>query len=431
MIVMGTVLTSLYRESLYNNSLFLMLSFLSISLFGFVFWIVAAKVLSIKDMGLAISIISFALLTTSIARFGIDSGFIRHFHACADRNHLYNVVVYVPLFISLLLTAVSLMALDYICPSIGFLMDGAYLVAYLSLIVLMSMNSSNNSALMVLKRSDYLFVQNLFLGLRVIIILIFPLLGIFSGILNILVSFVLAYAISNVFASLAIYRLDKLSLRPRIDYGSIKKIFSYSLGTYFSDIILLIPTSLLPLVVLNSLGPEESAYYSIACSLSFIIWMIPQAVSTALFVEGSYETPLRDNVIKALKFTYIMLIPVLIGIFLFGDQLLLLYNSDFSENSLELLKLFSISSLFATIVFIFSSIKKVKKEIKTLTIFCMINALLILSMAVPFLDSYGINGIGYVYIITNAILSTAIISLAVIRMFMKNARRRTLQECPS
>lgn len=415
---------SLYNEPLYSNSIFLMLNFLSISFFGFLFWIVAANVLSTKDVGLAISIISLATLTTSISRFGIDSGFIRHFYAHENRSSLYNIIIFVPPLISLLIAAASVIVIYYI-PSLSFVAGNVYVITYIALIILMSINTSENSVLMALKRSDFLFVQNLFLGLRVIIILLFPLLGIFLGIYNVIIAFAIAYALSNIFATIAIFRLGKLSLKPQIDHSSIKRIFSYSIGTYFSDVILLIPTNLLPLIVLYMLGPEESAYFSIACSLSFIIWMIPQAISISLFVEGSNDMPLKDNTIKALKFSYILLIPVLIGIFLFGDRLLLLYDGGFAENSFELLKLFSISSLFATIIYIFTSIKKVKKDIKMLAIVSFLNAMLTLTLSVPFIKLYGINGIGYVYILANAALSIAIIVIAAIGIYNRYGHRST------
>ena len=48
------------------------------------------------------------------------------------------------------------------------------------------------------------------------------------------------------------------------------------------------PNLILPIMVLNVLGAEQAAYYYIAYAIAALLFMIPGAISTSLFVEGSH-----------------------------------------------------------------------------------------------------------------------------------------------
>ena len=85
----------------------------------------------------------------------------------------------------------------------------------------------------------------------------------------------------------------------------------------------------------------------------------------SLFVERSHEMPLRVNVIKSLKFSMLLLIPAIAFIFLISSKLLLLFDKQYSEQSLELLScLLAVSSLFSVVTSIYSSINTMWKNIK-------------------------------------------------------------------
>jgi len=48
------------------------------------------------------------------------------------------------------------------------------------------------------------------------------------------------------------------------------------------------PNMILPIMVLNVLGAEQAAYYYIAYAIAALLFMIPNAISMSLFVEGSH-----------------------------------------------------------------------------------------------------------------------------------------------
>ena len=62
-----------YRESIYRNSIAMMLNYLLISFVGLIFWMFAARTSSASDIGQATAIVSAAALINSISRLGMDA----------------------------------------------------------------------------------------------------------------------------------------------------------------------------------------------------------------------------------------------------------------------------------------------------------------------------------------------------------------------
>lgn len=68
-----------FKDPLYKNSFFIMLTSLSSSGFGFVFWMLAAKLYMKEDVGIATALISSMGMLILLTRFGLDVSIIRFF----------------------------------------------------------------------------------------------------------------------------------------------------------------------------------------------------------------------------------------------------------------------------------------------------------------------------------------------------------------
>ncbi|MCK4736330.1 MAG: oligosaccharide flippase family protein [Methanophagales archaeon] len=67
------------NDPLYKNSFFLVLSRVFNVACGFFFWMLAARLYSINDVGLATALISSSGLLILLTRFGLDQSIIRFF----------------------------------------------------------------------------------------------------------------------------------------------------------------------------------------------------------------------------------------------------------------------------------------------------------------------------------------------------------------
>jgi O-antigen/teichoic acid export membrane protein len=264
------------------------------------------------------------------------------------------------------------------------------------------------TAVTALRRGDLYLLQTIIFGVRIPLLLIFA----SFGVMGILSALEIAYFITFISGLYIISRLG-VKFRLALNIGSLKEIFSFSLGTYTADILSIAPAAIIPLMIVNTIGAMNNAYFYVAYSIASLLLTIPGAVSTSLFVEGSHNIPLKENVIKSLKLTMMILIPATIIILLFGREVLLIFNKEFSDQSFALLQILAISGLFSAITSIYLTIKRVQKDIKIINFINLISSLFLIVIGYILLIKFGLMGIGYTWLILNIGMCLLIIGLVI------------------
>jgi O-antigen/teichoic acid export membrane protein len=154
----------------------------------------------------------------------------------------------------------------------------------------------------------------------------------------------------------------------------------------------------LPVMVVNLLGAEQNAHFYVAWMIAGLLFAIPAAVSNSLFAEGAhFEDDLWSNVVKSLKFVFVILVPAVVLVLLVGKWLLLLFGEGYSAGGLLLLRILSVSSLFAGVSIIYTATLRVEARMMELGLiygFITFASLLGSYFVMP---AYGMAGIGYVW----------------------------------
>lgn len=399
-----------YREPLYRNSIAIMLNTASGAIFGFLFWIVAARSMSSVDVGFATAIISVGTLITTLSKLGMDNGLIRFLPKSNNKDDLYSTTLIMTLAISTALTCVFIVLIDVLSPSLSFIKTGLFPLIVILYVTLNSINSIQNNAFIALRRGDLSFLQNLILGIRIPLLLYVAFLGV-TGTIS---SYVVALLLTFIFGLFVIHKLG-VSFKFRVNIEALKETLGFSLGNYTASIFSIAPSTIIPIMIVNTIGANNSAYFSIAYSIAGALAMIASSIGTSLFVEGSHNLPLKENVIKSYKFIFILLVPAVILILLFGDKVLLIFNKEYAEQAFPILRLLTIATVFSAVTSIYISIKRIQKDIKAINILNFTASVLIIILGYLFLKIYGLSGIGYAWLITNAIICFIVISLVLFK----------------
>jgi len=262
-----------------------------------------------------------------------------------------------------------------------------------------------------MRKGNYYFLQNLVINSRIILIFIFVSMGAI-GIYN-------SFWVATFFSlGVALFLLKyELKLTFSFNKDFFKESLKFSTGNYISSLFSSTPALILPILVLNILGVNQAAYYYIAYAIVSIIFMVPNAVSTSLFVEGSHGESLKKGVVKSYAIIFTLLIPMVLIIFFLGQYILSFLGESYLE-SLELLKIFALSSFFVAIVYVYISVKRVQMDIKSLMLVSITTCILTLSLSPLFLLEFGIIGIGYAWIITYGIIALSLIGLSIKQFFI-------------
>ena len=397
---MGSVIAQLkdlynwFKDPLYLNSFYILLTNISSALFGFIFWIVAAKLYTPQEVGIATALISSMSLIVLLAKVGLDFSIIRYFPV-RDKNVVYGTSIVITTLFSLIFGLIFILGVDLFSPELKdiYTLESAGLL--LIFIIANAIANLAGIAFVALRHSEYYLIQNLFSGSK--ILLLFPLA--YLGASGIFGSVGISFILTTIFSSLLLVK-SGIKHSFGVDKKFLAESFRFSLGNYLVGLFQTAPNLILPIMVLNILGADAAAYYYIAFSVAFILFIIPNAISTSLFVEGSNGGSLRQSTIRSSIAIYALLIPAVIILYFFGDVVLGLIGEEYAANGFELFRVMIFTSLFLPVAYVYSAVKRVQNEVRELV---FLNGLIFVSLvglAHICMINYGIVGIGYAWVIS-------------------------------
>ncbi|NLZ30185.1 MAG: oligosaccharide flippase family protein, partial [Methanomicrobiales archaeon] len=379
------------QEPLIRNSFFIMASSLVAAGFGFFFWMIAARLYSQADVGIATALMSSMGLLILLSRLGLDQSVIRFFPQ-RDKNRVLGTAIIVPTAVALGAGVVFIATVDIIAPELVIVRTVAPL--YLGFLGAYSVTWVLEGAFNAVRRSEYYFILNLLYGSRILFLL--PL--IFLGAMGIFSSFGLSFVLG---LGLAFILLPRCSIRPTlgVDRTFLREAWQFSAGAYIAGILMAAPNMVIPIMVLNVLGAESTANYYITYAIVSVLFMIPYAFTTSLFVEGSHGGEMKRSVLRALASMFALLIPAIIGLSLFGEQILNLIGKDYVEG-IALLRILALSAIFVSICQTFISIAKVRDDIRSLIIISGFVSVSLLGLGYTLMHRLGLIGMGYAWFAT-------------------------------
>lgn len=382
------------KDSLFKNSFFILITLSSTAGFGFIFWVIAAKIYPPEEVGVATALISSMGLLIHLSRFGLDFSTIR-FIPTKNKSDVFSTAVIVTTVLSFLIGVIYIAGIDLFSPELQILKSGPNSILFLVTLVINSLTTVAGVTFVSLRMAQYQFIQSLCNGSRILFLfplVIFGTMGIFESVgLSSLLTFLLVFAL-----------LARIGIKTKfsIDKEFLIDSLHFSAGNYLAGIFILSPTMILPIIVLNILGAEEVAYYYMAYSIASLIHMIPNAMSTSLFVEGSYGEDLKKNVIKSLSIIVILLIPMIIIFLSFGRSLFGAINENYAIYSLKVFQIMTVASLFVAVNYMYYSINRVLNNIKSNIFISGTVFALLLSLSYIFGLMYGLTGVGYAWLVS-------------------------------
>lgn len=393
-----SVLREYLKKPFYRNSIYLTLGrFLDVG-FGFLFWILAARLYSVADVGIATALISSLGLVLAFSRLGFDSTIIR-FMPTYDHSRVFNSCLWITTAATVVVGIIYLAAIDLISPDIVFIRD--YSPLFILFAIVNSITTTTGNALLSFRKADLKFVQNLIMGARLPLLLPLALLGS----LGVFYSFGFAYIAATVFG-LVIIR-GYVTLSPWIDREFTRKTFRFSSLNYLASLFGSVPSLVMPILIVNLINPEDAALYYVAFAIGNLVLIIPDAMSTSFFVEASHGINLRKGVIRSLAAAYVILVPAVLFIVFFGDILLGFFGKDYLV-AFDLLRVVAVSSLFVTIYNLFIPLQNIRLQVGGTVVLNLIRFILLLGLSYIFLTWFGVIGAGYAWALTYIIMGAGI-----------------------
>ncbi|MGI6114464.1 MAG: lipopolysaccharide biosynthesis protein [Mahellales bacterium] len=390
----------LINNPLYKNSFFLLLSRGFNAGCGFFFWMVAARLYSMEDVGMATALNSALGLVILFSRLGFDNSLIR-FIPMNNKQRVFNTCLIITTIASVFTAVIYISGVQIFSPKLSFLQP-LVSVIFIATVVVNSIALTTGNTFIATRKANQYFIQNIFMTAR--LPLLIPL--VFGCSLGIFGAFGISYFLASLYSITLIKK--EIGIELKLDRNFIKDSFKFSSGNYIAEALSAAPTYIIPLMIINMLNEAEAAKYYIAFAIGNIVLMVSDALSTSLFVEGSHGENLRNNLAKALLAIFAILLPTATAIYIWSDLLLGLFGKNYI-GAFELLRLQVLSCPFVAIYTLFINVQKVRMHIKNIIKVNLIRFAILLSLSYLLIIKFGIIGVGYAWMATYVALCIAIV----------------------
>lgn len=387
------------KDDLFKNSSFIFISRMSNVIVGFLFWLVAARYYNISDVGTAAVLFSWISVILTFSRLGYDTSLVRFISF--DKVKIFVTCIYITTISSIIMCILSIFLIKIFTPSL--VINGTFYIILLIISICNSITATESNYFVATKQGFRLLIQSIFLALRIPLLIPFSTFNDFGILLSLSISFLLS-SLSGLYW---ISKLENFGLK--FDGRFARESFNFSFLNYISTLFYTLPLLVMPMIVLNLLGPDETAKFYIVLNLGIAMVMIPDAISRSLYVEGcSNLKSFKLNMINAIKGTYCLLGLSFLFILIFGKNLLELFGSNYTS-AYELLKIISFANFSVAVVLLFTPIQNIRLKVGSIVFYNFIRCILLLILPFALVPIFNFAGIGYSWLIGNLIISILMI----------------------
>jgi O-antigen/teichoic acid export membrane protein len=221
--------------------------------------------------------------------------------------------------------------------------------------------------------------------------LLFPIFVIGSGYIGIFSAQLAGVILALTASVLLLRRKHGFNFLLKPSKSSMDGKWRFAMGSYTSDLVGGLPSSVLPIIVVARLGPVDGALWYVAMQIINVLLTVSGTVSQAMFAEmANAEGSINKFIKKASLSMYGLLIPLSVAVFVLAPNILRLLHGNYVAAE-HVLRLMTIFALIGVANYVTGSILQVYKKVLYLTIVNTTNAVVVIFYCLLF--AHNLNGI--------------------------------------
>jgi O-antigen/teichoic acid export membrane protein len=399
------------RSSLYTNAMYLILAQATMAGLGFFFWVIVARYYTEAELGYSSAIISTIGLVALIGHMGLDSFLVRFLAGAENPRRLFNTCLTYAGLATGVAAVIAAVGMPLWSPRLAFVStQPVFFAAFVCFAVVSTLSGICSSGFIAGRQAKYLLLKDaLFSGTKLFLPLLFV--QHFHA-FGVVASSGLAATI-GLLASLLIFMprvLPGYAPVPTLGAKLVRRAWGFSGMSYVISLIAASPKFMMPLIVINVLGPEENAYFYVAWAIATLLFAIPTSMGQSLFAEGSHDKrKLHRDIRRATMLSGLLLVPAVLFVWLLGEVALLAFGGSYSERSIELLRILALAALPMTFERIYFTVLRIRGRLRELTIWRTVLSVVLLSACALLIPAGGLKVIGWVWLATHGAAAAAIL----------------------
>lgn len=403
------------RDPLRRNADALILGTGLTSVLGLAFWALAARWLSTETVGIGAALVSTVTLLANLATLGMRNGLVRFLPSSGVATRRLILSSYAACATAAVLAAgIFLLGQPLWADRLAFLRaNPTTVIAFIAATAFWVIFVLQDQVLVGLRRTVWVPVENTFCSLLKIAVL--PLVAtaaawsIFAAtVVPTAVAVIVITALVLRFAGQAAVRDHRPLTETRVP---VSQLIRFAVSDHAAGLLWMCTADVLTLIVLHRAGAEASAYYYMANTIGYSLYLVTSNVGSALLAESAHD-PNRSitHARQALLHSARMVIPLAAVGILCAPLVLDVMGQEYARNAGPALQLILASAVPQLIVGISVSTARVRREMRTVVAVYAFTAFATWGGSWFALGWWGVTGVGVVVLVNQCLVAAFLLA---------------------
>ncbi|MFD8152229.1 lipopolysaccharide biosynthesis protein [Streptomyces sp. NPDC059720] len=377
---------------------------------GAVFWLFATHWYDDEVVGVSYSALSASLLLANIGQLNLNDFLIR-FLPCSGRQtrRLLLTCYAVTALWSAVVCLVFVLLVPALAPDLAFLRDPLVALWFVAATAAYTVFVLQDGALTAMRRPGWVVAENLVFAVTKIALLAGgAVLALTTGILlswagGLLVSLIVANYLLLRRAVPHHERENPEAVRP-------PRLLSYAAADYTGSLFRMAAYTLVPLMVLNALGAEQSAYYSLAWIIGYVLFLVVRNMGSSLVVEVVRRPErLAEHGLRVLRHSGTLLAAGVAVIVVGAPWILRLFGPGYAEHGTTLLRLLALSALPNLVFSVAVDVLRARRRMRLVVGLQIALCVLVLGLVHALLPVFGVTGAGLAWLAAECLIAAPLL----------------------
>jgi O-antigen/teichoic acid export membrane protein len=409
-------LRGLPDDPLLRSAYSLMANTVVTAVLGFGFWIVAARLYPARVVGRDGALIAGLIELSAICQLNLANAIARFLPRLRGRAARALQVSYLASAAGAIVIGTAFVVIaPLISSDLAVVMRPASIAAvYVVSLVVWGVFTIEDAALTALRRAYWVPIENGVYGLLKLLAL--PILLVAGANHGVFLAWVIPVAILVVPVNLLLFarllpshaRRDAPADSAVVAHGR-RRLLNFVAQDYGGTVLARASTTILPLLVVATLGARENAYFYVAFTIAVAFDMLFYGVGTSLTVEGANAEhrlrPLARMVVR--RFT-VVLVPGALLLALAAPLILLPFGPDYVREGTAVLRILAIASLFRGAITFYEAVARVRGHGRSILVCELAQMAMLLGGAAVLAQPLGLEGVALAWLGSSVIVAGAV-----------------------
>jgi O-antigen/teichoic acid export membrane protein/GT2 family glycosyltransferase len=390
-------------DPMLRNGHFLIASASVTQFIGVVYWIFVARLYPVAAVGRNSVAISVMLFLGGVAELNLMSTLVRFAPTSGQGTLRLIVRTYLTsISIGAVIGAIFAFLIPHVEPQLDFLRTSPYIaVWFVFSIAMCTIFVLEDSALTGVRAAWFVPLENAaFALLKLVLLIPFALLLPSSGIY---ISWTIAIVI--IIIPTNIYLFARAVPRHVRKYPvtspapTFREIRAFLIPDSLAALFMLASTALLPLLILNRLGPTAAAHYALAWIIGYALFLFSLNMGSSLVVEtAADQSRLRQLTWRSMTHLAKLLVPVVIVIVIAAPYILLAFGRGYAEADVTPLRLLALAALPTIITNTAISATRSQRKMRVVLGIQVAICALVWGLSATLIGRFGITGVAVAWL---------------------------------